>query len=118
MMKRLILSTAVAVLLGVGLSSPAGAFYPLGYRYGAVPWHGQYYSPAEGVPVPLVVPPTACHQTHLNSSVPSERVTRIRPQFQPFDIGPGYYDPRGFQPTPRWPSSTDQLGTYYIRAPR
>jgi hypothetical protein len=115
-MKRLILSTAVAVLLGVGFSSPAGAIHP--FHHGGGPWHGPYYSPAEGVPVPLVVPPTAHCQTHLYSGVPSSHVTHISPQFQPFDFGPGYYDPRAFLPTPRWPSSTDQLGTYYIRGPR
>ena len=116
-MKRLIFLTAVAAMLGMGLSRPASAFGPdCGCQY--IPWHGMYYSPAVGVPQALVVPPTVHCQAHLSSTTAGTRVSGIRAKFKAIELAPGVYDPRGFYPTPRWPSSTDQLGTYYVRAPR
>ena len=80
------------------------------------PWHGQYYDVAWGVPVAVVVPPTAESQAHLGWGVGATRVTPINHQF-----GRSYPGPNGtggpFYPTPRWPSSTDQFGDYYIRGP-
>ena len=81
------------------------------------PWHGDYYDTAWGMPVALVVPPTAESQTHWGWGVGSTRVTPIQHQFNRNYPGPGWYNRASFQPTPRWPSSTDQFGDYYIRGP-
>ena len=81
------------------------------------PWHGDYYDAAWGVPVALVVPPTAESQTHLGWGVGATRVTPIQHQFGRDYPGPGAYSRSRFLPTPPWPSSTDQLGDYYIRGP-
>jgi hypothetical protein len=81
------------------------------------PWHGAYYDAAWGMPVALVVPPTAETQTHWSWGVGSLRVTPIEHQYHYGYPEPGTYDRSWFQPTPRWPSSTDQFGDYYIRGP-
>jgi len=81
------------------------------------PWHGGYYHSAWGMPVALVVPPTAESQVHWGWGVGNTRVTTIWHQFQRYPAGSGYYDRRMFQPTPYWPSDTDQFGVYYVRGP-
>jgi hypothetical protein len=81
------------------------------------PWHGYYYDPAWGMPIALVVPPTAESQTHWGWGVGNTRVTTINHQFHRDYPGPGVYDRRGFLPTPPWPSDTDQFGVYYVRGP-
>jgi hypothetical protein len=89
---------------------------PCGWRKWDGEWAGGYYHTMWGQPVALVVPPTAELQTHWNWGVAQTRVTPICPQFsRPFP-GP-YYGGRGVLPTPRWPSSTDQFGVYYVRGP-
>ena len=47
----------------------------------AYPWHGDYYDVAWGVPVAMVVPPTAEKQAHLGWGVGATRVTPIEHQF-------------------------------------
>ena len=79
-------------------------------------WAGNYYHTMWGQPVALVVPPTAELQTHWNWGVAQTRVTPICQQFGRAYPGP-YAGGRGFLPTPRWPSSTDQFGVYYVRGP-
>jgi hypothetical protein len=81
------------------------------------PWHGYYYDPAWGMPIALVVPPTAETQTHYGWGVGNTRVTTIYHQFHRDYGGPGVYNRRNFLPTPPWPSDTDQFGVYYIRGP-
>lgn len=79
------------------------------------PWHGNYYDPAWGVPVAVVVPPNAERQIDYSWGVTNTEVSRIRPQFRrayPYDMGEGV-----FAPTPAWPWHTNQFGYYYIRAP-
>lgn len=80
------------------------------------PWHGNYYHVGWGQPVALVVPPTAEMQTHYSWGVGQTRVTPLWHQFRRDYPGP-YASGRGFRAPPRWPSSTDQLGVYYIRGP-
>jgi len=80
-------------------------------------WHGGYYHSAWGMPVPLVVPPTAEFQTHWGWGVGNTRVTKNWHQFERNYPGPGLYSRGMFQPTPYWPSDTDQFGVYYIRGP-
>jgi hypothetical protein len=81
-------------------------------------WHGDYYHPAYGRPVALVVPPTAGRQTDYHWGVAGYRTTPIYHQFRrgfPGEIfGSG---PTIFRPTPRWPSDTNQFGVYYVRGP-
>jgi hypothetical protein len=79
-------------------------------------WAGGYYHTMWGQPVALVVPPTADLQTHWNWGVAQTRITPIWPQYTRGFPGP-YVGGRGFLPTPRWPSSTDQFGVYYVRGP-
>ena len=81
------------------------------------PWHGNYYHTAWGMPVALVVPPTATLQTDWGWGVGNTRITKIRHQFDRDWPGPGYYDRGLFKPTPRWPSHTDQFGVYPVRGP-
>lgn len=88
-------------------------------------WYSNYYDAAWGMPVALVVPPTAEYQSHYGSGVGTYRVTPINHQFQAsmpgpqFQVGPSpsVYNPQEFQPTPPWPSDTDQFGVYYVRGP-
>ena len=79
-------------------------------------WSGNYYHTMWGQPVALIVPPTAELQTHWNWGVAQTSVTPIWPQYSREFPGP-YAGGRGFLPTPRWPSSTDQFGVYYVRGP-
>lgn len=78
-------------------------------------WHGDYYHVAWGQPVALVVPPTVRWQSHYNWGVANTRVTPVYHQFGPYR-GEGVIGRRFFAP-PAWPSSTDQLGVYPVRAP-
>ena len=80
-------------------------------------WHGNYYHVAWGMPVALLVPPTAENQVHWGWGVGNTRVTPICPQFGRAWPGQGSYDCRRFKPLPHWPSDTDQYGVYYVRGP-
>lgn len=123
-MKRILIFVAAAALLAAwGWSSVAAAGG--GSFKGRVaarqsqtyPWHGDYYDVAWGVPVALVVPPTAENQVHYSWGVGGMRVTPIQHQFERDYPGPGTYNRSWFRPTPPWPSSTDQFGDYYVRGP-
>ncbi|MGA2059128.1 MAG: hypothetical protein ABSG67_01505 [Thermoguttaceae bacterium] len=87
------------------------------YSSQTYPWHGGYYDAAWGMPVALVVPPTAENQTKWGWGVGNTRVVSIDHQFQRDYPGEGIFTRSWFQPTPRWPSDTDQFGVYYIRGP-
>ncbi len=80
-------------------------------------WHGGYYEAGWGMPLALVVPPTAEKQVHYGWGVGATRTTPIYYQHQPGYPLPGYYHRAGFLPVPQWPSDTDQFGVYYIRGP-
>ncbi len=123
-MKRFfILAAAAAVLIGWGWINDAVAGRGnvknrVAYRQSQTyPWHGNNYDVAWGTPVAVVVPPTAESQTHWGWGVGATRVTPIQHQYQRNYPGPSPYNRSWFQPTPRWPSSTDQFGDYYIRGP-
>ncbi|MGE3408778.1 MAG: hypothetical protein AB7I37_18310 [Pirellulales bacterium] len=87
------------------------------------PWHAGYYETAWGRPMPLVVPPTATHQTDYGWGIGNTRVTRIWPQYggpqagYPYDPAAGVGSAEQWRPTPYWPSDTSQFGIYYIRGP-
>jgi hypothetical protein len=121
-MKRLVLCAlwiSTAALTALVLVDIAGARErgTLRRTPAATSWHAGYADPAWGTPLAVVVPPTAKFQTHYNWGVGGTRVTPIYPQFQPNYPGPGLYPHGPFQPVPPWPTSTDQLGFYYIRGP-
>ena len=80
-------------------------------------WHGYHYKPQWGMPLALVVPPTAEAQTHWGWGVGNTRITPIRHQYGRNWPGPGVYHRQSYQPMPPWPSDTDQMGVYYIRGP-
>ncbi len=123
-MKRALLLTAATLAMTMaGFVEMAGA----GERtlMGAIahrraqktPWHGNYYESAWGMPVALVVPPTAAYQTKWGWGVGNTRSVPIYHQFERTPTGPGYYNRSQFLPTPAWPSDTDQFGVYYVRDP-
>ena len=123
-MKRFfVLAAAVAALIGWGWTSEATAGHGniknrVAYRQSQTyPWHGDHYDVAWGMPVAVVVPPTAENQTHWGWGVGATRVNPIQHQYERNYPGPSTFNRSWFQPTPRWPSSTDQFGDYYIRGP-
>lgn len=83
--------------------------------YWSQPWHGEYYHTAWGVPVALVVPPTAGLATDYSWGVSGTRVTPLYRQFN--REYPGAVSAGGFLPTPKWPSDTAQFGVYPVRGP-
>lgn len=118
-MKRLLVSSLLAALTTVLLAQSVWAFEMAPRRRAAEwpCWHQPYYDAAWGMPVSVVVPPTAEFQTHWGWGVGGTRITTIHSQFQRNYPGPGTFDRRMYQPAPPWPSDTDQLGFYYIRGP-
>jgi hypothetical protein len=119
MRRLLLLAVAIFGVVAIGLvdSADAGGGMRRQMMYQAYPWHAGYYDAAWGMPVALVVPPTASYQTNWGWGVGNTRVTPIFPQFGRDYPGPGYYDSRAFRPKPLWPSDTLQFGTYYVRGP-
>ncbi len=89
----------------------------------AMSWHAGYYNTQYGAPVALVVPPTARMSTRWGWGVSQSTMSPIYPQFKRSYPGPVMVDaatgqgPSPLQPTPRWPSHTDQFGVYYVRGP-
>lgn len=123
-MKRIVILTVAAALLTAwGWSNEAMAGRGtlksrVAYRQSQTyPWHGEYYDTAWGTPVAVVVPPTAEAQTHLGWGVGATRITPIQHQFDRAYPGPSEGPRVKFKATPAHPSSTDQLGDYYIRGP-
>jgi hypothetical protein len=119
-MRRLFLSACLAAGLTTLLASTSRAFdncprccKPAGYAS----WNGGYNETSYGMPLALVVPPTAEYQTHWGWGVGNTRVTPNVAQFGRNWPGPTAYTPRAFRPTPPWPSDTDQFGVYYVRGP-
>ncbi|MHC4400715.1 MAG: hypothetical protein ACYTG0_13650 [Planctomycetota bacterium] len=117
-MKRFLIVTLGVLILQTMLADAVSARDPCRSRGSSSSWHSGYYHSAWGMPVALVVPPTARFQTHWSWGVPSSRMSRIRAQFGRNYPGPGFYDRGMFRPTPPWPSDTDQFGVYYVRGPK
>jgi hypothetical protein len=115
MTKRNLLCALVVLGVGALAAQFASAFEPR-QPINRVPWHNEYYDPAWGEPLALVVPPTANTQTQYGWGVGGTRTTPIPVQFSRYY--PGYGGSYGrFYPTPYWPSDTNQFGVYYIRGP-
>ena len=105
-------------LRGLLIAAAALAAFVAGERGAEAqgPWHGSYYHISYGAPTALITPPTARTQAHYAWGVGNNRTTTIPAQFQ--RSWPGFSsNGLGFRGTPRWPSSTDQFGVYYVRGP-
>jgi hypothetical protein len=122
-MKRLSILVLAAALMAVGLSDTvtAGQGSLLGWRaqHRAMyaPWESGYYSAEWGMPVALVVPPTAERQMNYGWGVGNSRVTPIWHQFNRNYPGPYVYQCGMYCPRPAGPSDTLQMGVYYVRGP-
>lgn len=81
------------------------------------PWHGQYAYWRYQQPTALVVPPTAAFQTSYAWGVGQTKSLPINHQFGNYGAGGVEAAPGQFQPTPYWPSSTNQFGVYPVRSP-
>lgn len=90
-----------------------------GKRFAATqPWHAPYYHTAWGYPVALVVPPNADTQVRMGWGVAQTERVHIYHQFRrPYPGPDGGASGVMLNPTPHFPSHTDQFGVYYIRAP-
>ncbi len=80
-------------------------------------WHANYYHTAWGTPVALVVPPTSNMQVKWGWGVAQSSMAPIYHQFYRADPGDLQGGGGLLQPTPQWPSHTDQFGVYYVRGP-
>jgi hypothetical protein len=82
-------------------------------------WNGNYYHPAYGEPIALVVPPTADSMSAWSWGVAQSEVRPLYHQFGRAYVPGGASMSVGnpYTPTPRWPSHTDNFGIYPVRAP-
>lgn len=80
-------------------------------------WHGGHNYWRWNAPTALVVPPTASFQTSYSWGVGNTRSTPINHQFGPMSPGGGGGISQQFSSAPYWPSNTEQLGVYPVRAP-
>ena len=62
------------------------------------PWHGGYYDTAWGMPVAVVVPPTAENQTKMGWGVGNTRVVPIDQPIRTQLSRPGHVQSRRFPP--------------------
>ncbi|MFO0914348.1 MAG: hypothetical protein U0795_15415 [Pirellulales bacterium] len=124
-MSRCVLMIASAAVVVLGLSAVASAGHPAHwytyYDRGAYwasnnrPWHHVYSHTMYGQPMALIVPPTANMQTNYSWGVGRTRMSPVLHQFaRPVPV-PGTVGP--YNPTPAWPSDTNQFGVYSVRAP-
>ena len=123
-MKRLsifIVAILMSIAWGWSASAGAGEGTLLGYyaksKANRSSWNAGYYDGCWGMPLALVVPPTAERQVNWGWGVGNTRVTPICHQFRRNYPGPGQYDRSAYRPTPPWPSDTLQYGVYYVRGP-
>ena len=120
-MKKLALCLLAGVLLSLAASQATAIDYANANaaRFAqTMTWHGDYYYTQWGVPVSLVVPPTAHMHREMGWGVSQSSMYPIWHQFKrgyngQYEAGSG----KQFLPTPLWPSHTEQFGVYYIRGP-
>ena len=127
-LRPIALVTSLALVAAV--AQPARAFEGFGKhakradviaRYYAAqrPWHGPYAYTPNGQPTALVVPPNAKMHTSYSWGVGQSEMIPLYHQFHR-DYPGGMAIPGGtgqINPTPYWPSHTDQLGVYPVRGP-
>lgn len=122
-MKRFILTAMLAAsMAGISLTESASAWERGARNATAMAtynncWHGPYYDAAWGMPVAVIVPPTAERQVHWGWGIGNSRITPIWPQYKLGYPVSGPFGPAAIHPTPPWPTDTDQFGDYYIRGP-
>jgi hypothetical protein len=98
---------AVYFRSGQGQSDPGGS------------WEGGYYDAAWGMPLAVIVPPTARWQTDYAWGAGGTRLSRINARFHYEYPGPeSGYRQGNYLPAPPQPSDTRQMGDYYVRGPR
>ena len=120
MKHALLIAVVAALVLSAVSAGTAQAIERKGAAscaYRSDPWHAGYYHVNYGMPLALVVPPTAELQTNCGRGVGNYRVTPICHQFRRYYPGPGYYNRCEAKATPLWPSDTNQFGVYYVRGP-
>jgi len=118
-MKKFALFLFVALAAGA-IAGPARAVNPerTALRFSQnQPWHGDYAHTLRGGPIPLVVPPTVHLQRKMGWGVAQSSMTPIYHRYYRNYQGDVVMEGYPFQPTPNWPSHTDQFGVYYIRGP-
>lgn len=121
--RRMIQSTRSAMHSGQPLVDPwMRADWIAQQRTAMQSWHAGYYHTQYGMPLALVVPPTARMQTRWGWGVAQSTMLPIHPQFKRPYPGPAVGGEMAsgtgaVLPTPRWPSHTDQFGVYYVRGP-
>lgn len=119
MRRKLVLTAAIVLFVGACWTNWVWARDGVIWRWGGpvTPWHAGYYDPMWGMPVPLVVPPTAEMQTNWGWGVGNTRITPLFHQFRPGFPGTYPHDPRLLRPAPPQPTDTLQMGDYSIRGP-
>jgi hypothetical protein len=80
-------------------------------------WHGNHYYLPYGQPTAVVVPPNTYMRQTYSWGVSQNLMYPQTSRFGRNATSPGALPPGSFQPTPQWPSHTDQFGLYYVRAP-
>ena len=80
-------------------------------------WHGGHNYWRFNAPTALVVPPTAAFQTSYSWGVGGTKSLPINHQFNSFNPGGSGGISQQFSNPPYWPSSTEQMGVYPVRAP-
>jgi hypothetical protein len=130
--KRLLhlLPVLIAAVLSSALVTSARGFEPPHHGYHATkadriaryyaaqrPWHGPYAYTQWGMPVAMVVPPTAKMHTSWSWGVAQSEMIPIYHQFHRDYPGMGMIGGAEIYPTPYWPSHTDQFGVYPVRGP-
>jgi hypothetical protein len=112
----------VFVLLAAALPAQAAIFFRSNVWQGgpaAGGWQDGYYDPAWGMPLAVLVPPTARWQTDYSSTVGSARISHINSRFRPEYPGPqSTYRQGDYLSAPPQPYDTRQMGDYYVRGPR
>lgn len=80
------------------------------------PWNGAYGHQTTGVPIALIVPPTARSMRTFNWGVSRNTISPIHHQYS-FNSTTGNAGLGPFLKTPMYPSGSVQFGVYYIRGP-
>ncbi len=122
------LAILIVAFLAAAVPTRAGEFLHRGHclttdHYnswgGGDGWCAAYYDPAWGMPLALVVPPTARRQSNYAWGVGGTRVNQIGAEYEAEFPGPeSVYNRRAYLPAPPQPSDTQQFGVYYVRGPR
>ncbi len=91
---------------------------PVTGGFGQGGWQDGYYSAAWGMPMAVLVPPTARWQTDYSWAAGGMRISRIDASFQRQYPGPSSsYQMGKYLPAPPQPSDTRQMGFYNVRGP-